>query len=261
MKKKVFGILLVVFLLGGCRSFQVENIYGKKVSGVTFKTNKVNVSTGIYDKETTVISNKNGQIKIPRSTKNGILSKEEYLSKYISSPYAKEYQLYKYEDFMKKSFIENYKDSNLFEESKEFINNLQLLIMKENIKIKLFSLDLSEHQGKKHLQIGFESNIVYNSIKLDKYAIGKIVYDEFIIKVLDESQKIDSGKIDWINISVRASSKNFVTDYFIKDFYTFEFIMKKGNIDKFKNYEITSQELLNRSIILMEGDRVELKLQ
>ena len=60
---------------------------------------------------------------------------------------------------------------------------------------------------------------------------------------------------------VNTSTKNFIEENAVPQEIEYRFYIPKDVVKSYKNLDITGQQVLDSSIILRDGERIELKLQ
>ena len=123
------------------------------------------------------------------------------------------------------------------------------------------SIGIYEFKGKKYIELNIESTVTYNSLKSNKYDIGKNLYGELVVKILDYLVMIEDKNLSGVNLRVTGYTKDFGDKYANSIPVKYDFIMNKETIRKYKDKDITSQKLLDESVILMDNERIELRLQ
>lgn len=125
------------------------------------------------------------------------------------------------------------------------------------------SIDLIEFKGKKYLKFKFVNTNVYNSLRLTKYDIAKILFDEVIRKILDplNSHISDPNRFYGYDLTILAGTKSFARKSDTPTLIEYRFIIPQTTVRKYKDKDISGQDVLNESIILMDDERIELKLQ
>ncbi len=125
------------------------------------------------------------------------------------------------------------------------------------------SIDLVTFKGKKYLRFKFVSDKVYNSLRLTKYDIAKILFDEVIRKILNplNSHISDPTQFYGYDLTIIGHTKSFTDEYIMPTSIEYRFIMAQETVRKYKDKDISGQDVLNESIILMDDERIELKLQ
>jgi len=124
------------------------------------------------------------------------------------------------------------------------------------------SIELIEFKDKNYLKVGFVSTNVYNSLKLTKYDVGKSLFDEVIRKILTplNSYISDPNQFYGYDLHITGFTRPFTREYGsipIK----YRFIIPQETVKRYEDKDISGQGLLNESIILMNDERIELKLQ
>ena len=274
MKKLVIILGLVSLFLAGCNSLKVKDINNQPLSGVKFSTdtkydsrkeNENNPYNLVVkqkdDSHFEAISNDLGEIDLQGySFKEGKLSKDNYLSLYNIKENG-EYTLYKVDDYFTDDFLIKDEYKELKNKIGKFIVNIEATAYYYNAIIDLKRIDLFTFKNNNYISIYFNSINVYNNLKVDKYQVGKNLYAELVVKILDYLILIEDDKINGVNININGYSKNFLDEHGHPTPIRFSFIINKDTIKKFKDKDITSQKLLDESVILMDNERIELKLQ
>ncbi|MCK4794214.1 MAG: hypothetical protein KAV87_61370, partial [Desulfobacteraceae bacterium] len=103
----------------------------------------------------------------------------------------------------------------------------------------------------------------YNALRLNKYDIAKTLFDEVVRKALNplNSHISDPTQFYGYDINIIGYTKSFTDEYSIPTSIEYRFIMPQATIRNYKDNDISGQDLLNESIILMDDERIELKLQ
>lgn len=165
------------------------------------------------------------------------------------------------DDYFKKDFL-NSKNKKLYNKINEFIDYLVIKSILSNCVLMKRSVGIDNFKAKKYITFSFESMNVYNSIKYNKYDIGKLIFDEVIRKVLEplNNYLFDYSGSAGYDLIVKGYTKSFVNDSDVKGI-EYRFIIPKEIATKYKNKDISGQTVLDKSIILMDDERIELKLQ
>lgn len=105
--------------------------------------------------------------------------------------------------------------------------------------------------------------IVFNSLKLDKYDIGKKVFDEIIRKILSPLNDYigDSELFYGYDLAVTGHTKSFAEETAVSEDIEYRFMIPESIVSKYKDKDISGQQVLDSSIILMDDERVEFRLQ
>ena len=129
--------------------------------------------------------------------------------------------------------------------------------------LEMHSINLAGFKGNSYLQFKFTNVNVYNSLKLDKYDIGKRLFDEVIRKVLTPlNEHIGNSKLFYgYDLTLVGNTKSFTEDYATPKQIEYRFLIPGKTVSLYKDKEITGQQVLDSSVILMDDERIELKLQ
>lgn len=144
-----------------------------------------------------------------------------------------------------------------------FVDDIKIQSYLSDVYLKKHSIDLSQFKGNKYVKFEFNSEIVYNSLKLNKYDIAKTLFDEVIRKMLNplNDHIYDVRLFYGYDLIVVGKTKDFsgrtaTTKQIVYRFYI------PGNVAKsYKEKDITGQQLIDKSIVLMDDERIDLKLQ
>ena len=93
--------------------------------------------------------------------------------------------------------------------------------------------------------------------------LGKMSFDEIVLKALTPlNEYIGESKLFYgYDISFSSSSRNFADRYATPESIEYRFLIPKEIVKKYKNNDITGQKVLDASIVFMNNERIELKLQ
>lgn len=175
--------------------------------------------------------------------------------------------LFKPIDYFDPSFLKNEEGTKLKSDILSFLDFVLLESKVTDSHLSKRSIDfksnISPNKDKKYLSFSFANENTYNSNKLNKYDIGKEMFDDVVRKMLNPLD-IHLGRSEdffGYDIIVYAYTKDFTEKYASSKQIRYEFLMPKDAVRKYKDKEISSQQLLDGSVILMDDDRVEFKLQ
>ncbi len=120
----------------------------------------------------------------------------------------------------------------------------------------------TEFKGKSYLVSKFSDDVIYNTLQLNKAERAARQTESAIKKLKSLFQK--TGKlenIEGIKLVTEIRSKDFVREkYRSGDRETFEMYVSFDLLQKFMDAEITNQDLVDGSIILVDGSRVKVNL-
>lgn len=164
-------------------------------------------------------------------------------------------------DYFKKEFLSKENNIVLRDKITLFLDNILVQSYLKSANLPYRSIGIYEFKNDKYIELNLNSTVVYNSLKSDKYDIGKNLFGELVVKILDSLVMIEDENISGVNLRVTGYTKSFAEEYASNTAIKYDFIMKKETIRKYKDKDITSQKLLDDSVILMDNERIELKLQ
>ena len=166
-------------------------------------------------------------------------------------------------DYLSPNFVNTPVAVTLKDKILQFIDLLLLESYLSESTLKTQSINLEEFKNEKYLKISFSSNNVYNSLQLNKYDIGKKLFDEIVRKILNPLNQYinDQSSFYGYLLTVYGATKSFTDEYATPDIITYQYYIPQEIVKKYKDKDISGQTLLDNSIILMDGERVEFKLQ
>lgn len=181
----------------------------------------------------------------------------------MSSPTKREkIILYKPDDYLNKSFLKSAKGKGLKNKILSFIDLLRLQSLLSDSELNYGEIEIIQFKNKPYLTLSINSTNVYNEIKLNRYDIGKEIFDVIIRKILNPlNDYLDDNSFVGYDIKVSSHSKNFIDKAAITKTTEYRFLLPKSSVKKYKDKDISGQKLLDDSIILMDDERIDLKLQ
>lgn len=144
-----------------------------------------------------------------------------------------------------------------------FLEVIKLQSLLNDAEVMLNGIGTSEFKSKKYLRVRVNSTTVYNSLKLDKYAIGKQLYDETVRKLLNPlNDHIAAPKAYFgYDIVVYGYTKNLTEKYATPTKIEYRFLLPESAVRRYKEKDISGQALLDAGVQLIDDERVEFKLQ
>lgn len=166
-------------------------------------------------------------------------------------------------DFFSEQYLASVASKELKGKILAFIDDIRAEGFLANAYLTPYSIDLSTFKGKKYLTFCFNNSNVYNSLKLNKYEIGKRLFDEVVRKVLNPMNNYISNpkEFDGYDITVVGYMKDFSENTASNKKLEYRFLMPEVIVMKYKEKEITGQGLIDSSIVLLDDERIDLKLQ
>jgi hypothetical protein len=166
-------------------------------------------------------------------------------------------------DYITPAFLSSPKGSELKANILTFIDLIRLQSLLADADLKPQTINLVAFKGKDYLQFTFVSSNIYNSLKLNKYDIGKKLFDDVVRKVLNPlNEYISNPKMFYgYDLKVIGHTKSFADKYAVGTPIEYRFMIPGDIVRKYKNKDISGQIVLDSSVILMDDDRIELKLQ
>ncbi|MBU0647544.1 hypothetical protein KJ855_00010 [Patescibacteria group bacterium] len=166
-------------------------------------------------------------------------------------------------DYLESTFSISNEEQLLQERILSFIDIILLQSLISDCVLKTRSVGLCDFKEKSYLTFNFNSANTYNSLKLNKYDIGKTLFDEVIRKILTplNDQLGDLELFFGYDLTVIGHTKDFSKEFASSQDVEYRFLIPSEIVKKYKQKDISGQEVLDASIILMDDERIQLKLQ
>ncbi len=164
--------------------------------------------------------------------------------------------------YFKKDFVASKEGVELKSKVLNFIDELLVnsLLLKTNLERS--SIDLIQFKNKNYLTFKFSKDVIYNTRQSDKYKVAKIQFDELIRKILSplNSNISDPELFSGYNIVITTYIQDFLNKAETLKKMEYRFLIPQDIAKKYKDKDITGQELIDNSIILMNDERIKLEL-
>ena len=166
-------------------------------------------------------------------------------------------------DYLADDFAKSARDRELRDRVLRFIDIIRLESILNEAEVMLKGIGTVDFKGKKYLQVKVSSTTQYNNLKLNKYDIGKRIFDDTVRKMLNPlNSAIAAPKAYYgYDIVVYGYSKSFADKYAVADKHEFRFLMPESVVRRYKDKDISGQALLDASVILLNDERIDMKLQ
>jgi len=166
-------------------------------------------------------------------------------------------------DYFDDQFLKMKKYKKLLGSTYNFLNSILLESYLSDCVLDYNSISLENFKRKYYLRLQFTDVNTYNSIKLTNYDIAKRVFDDVVRKLLNplNDNLNKSQDVDGYCVIIKSTSKNFIDEKSFSKDLVFKFYLLKTEVAKYKNNDITGQELVDKSIILLNDERIDLKFQ
>ena len=131
-----------------------------------------------------------------------------------------------------------------------------------NRNVELERMCHQSFKGKSYISLTFQHRSKFNESKLTNYGIGVLVFDEVVRKLLDPIASASSSlQIDGYKLTVRTQKRNFIDKASPSEYLTYDFYLPKELVRQYKQADISGQKLVNGSIVLLDGERIDLELK
>jgi hypothetical protein len=195
-------------------------------------------------------------------SKEGYYSKNGFVFLRENDTVGEEVTLLRPIDYLNQEFLTSKEGANLKTKILAFLDIILLQGILADSYVIPKSFNLVTFKGKRYLKMALMNTNVYNSLKLNKYDIGKTLFDEAIRKILTPLNSHISDQLFYgYDIIITGHTKSFADKYAVSKSIEYRFLMPQTIVSRYKDKEVSGQKLLDESIILMDDERIELKLQ
>lgn len=166
-------------------------------------------------------------------------------------------------DYLDDGFAMSPADRDLRDRVMRFLEVIKLQSVLVESEVMLKGVGTSEFKGKKYLRLKVNSTTTFNSLKLNKYDMGKRLFDETVRKVLNPlNENIAAPRAYFgYDIVVYGHTKSFADKYATADKVEYRFLLPEASVRRYKDKDISGQALLDAGVVLMDDERVDFKLQ
>lgn len=166
-------------------------------------------------------------------------------------------------DYLADNLANSPDDKELRERVVRFLDVLRLQGILVDAELMLKGVGTTEFKGKKYLTVKVNSTTVYNSLKMNKYDIGKRLFDESVRKILTPLNDAIAAPRAYFgyDLVIYGHSRSFAERYSSADKHEFRFLMPEAVVRKYKNKDISGQALLDASVLLLDDERIDMRLQ
>lgn len=124
-------------------------------------------------------------------------------------------------------------------------------------------IDFRTFKDKNYVEVKINYLVAYNILRVSMYEAASMTFDE-IVKKLAKKISTDFKKQNEIAgfiFNITYTNKDFSEKYDVPRYVTNEFILPKEACRQYATLDITNQDLINQSIVLVDGERISLNLQ
>lgn len=143
------------------------------------------------------------------------------------------------------------------------LDKMELLVNESialGLRIERESIDLADFKSKKYMSIRYVKDAVYNTRQNDMYQVAKIQFDEVIRKAISTlATNFDEPEFIYgYDLSVTTYLQDFVDRSEAAKKMEYRFLIPLEVAKQYKDKDITGRQLAERSIILLNDERITL---
>lgn len=144
----------------------------------------------------------------------------------------------------------------------EWVDALRVKAIIQDTVIAHGNFCTTNFKNKKYASVKLDHTSVFNSLKLNNYQIGVRMFDEVVRKMLDVvAPAVASLPLDGYDLMIQTATGDATEKYADKKTLTYRFYLPKQAVQKYKDKDITGQQLIDASVVLLNEERIDLKLQ
>lgn len=143
-----------------------------------------------------------------------------------------------------------------------WVDTLRLRAIIQNTVVNHGDFCTTNFKNKRYASVVLAHTSTYNSLKLTSYQIGTRMFDEVVRKMLDVvAPAVATFPLDGYEIRVNTAMGDASDDYRNPKSLSYQFYLPKKAVASYKNKDLTGQQLLDASVVLLNDERIDLKLQ
>lgn len=124
-------------------------------------------------------------------------------------------------------------------------------------------IDFRKFKDNNYVEVKINYLVTYNSLKVSMYDAASMTFDEIVKKL---AKKISTDfkaqeSIEGFIFNVTYTNKDFSEKSDVARLVRNEFVLPKAACRQYAALDITNQDLINQSIVLVDGERISLNLQ
>jgi hypothetical protein len=137
----------------------------------------------------------------------------------------------------------------------------QTITLAQLADYQIDSITVNEYKGQRYATFSLESSHEYNSIQLGQAArAARVIQDSFLTELkLGYYGLKDVPRLNGIRIDMEVPYRDFVSEY-VSHHDSLTLYSAFEDLKKFADADITSQELIDRSTVLINSNRVKVSL-
>ncbi len=152
---------------------------------------------------------------------------------------------------------------------KIFVGKLSDLTREQQLRIvraadyEADAVRLDEYKGHWFIRFTVEGESVYNTLQLGQTARVARVAQDYLLSALKAKSALLAGipGIDGIRLDMKIAYKDFVERFAAEQYDELAIYSVLDDVKRFAEAEITNQELLDRSVVIVNGNRVKVSLE
>lgn len=127
---------------------------------------------------------------------------------------------------------------------------------------QLRSICIADFKGKSYLTFALKSDFVFNELKLNSYGVATRMFDDVVRKMLGNFiGATGSFPMDGYHVWIGTAMKPFIGDDKVAKPLLYDYYMPRDVVAKYTAHDISGQSLIDSSIVLLNGERIDVRLQ
>ena len=143
-----------------------------------------------------------------------------------------------------------------------WVDTLRANAIIQDIVITHGNFCITTFRNKKYAAVKLDHTSVHNSLKLSNQQIGINMFEEVVRKILNVvAPAVATLPMDGYYFMIQTAAGDPSKEYADKKILAYRFYLPKQAVWKYNDKVITGQQLIDASVVLLNNERIDLKLQ
>jgi len=143
-----------------------------------------------------------------------------------------------------------------------WVDTLRANAIIQDIVVTHGNFCISTFRNKKYAAVKLDHTSVHNSLKLSNDQIGIKMFDEVVRKILNVvAPAVSTLPMDGYYFMIQTAAGDPSKKYADKKILAYRFYLPKQAVRQYNDKVLTGQQLIDASVVLLNNERIDLKLQ
>jgi hypothetical protein len=164
-------------------------------------------------------------------------------------------------DYLTLSFLQSSQDAALRSDVLRLIPLIRMASPPADTELHVRSVGPHLYKGRKYLRLAFSSQRVFDAGSANRQAVGQRLFDESVRPLLGAMASLaNTDAFDGVDIVMEAPLKDPSGKSVAARWLEYRFVVPNVSARRFKNQQITAQQLIDQSTVFLGNERIDLKL-